>query len=199
MCLCSLVLCIVHHRLYTPGCLCPSPQVAQRTKVDAVWPGWGHASEIPDLPESLRKKGIAFLGPPAGPMAALGDKIGSSIIAQAAAVPTLAWSGSKVRTGGNTRVVHAMLLVGGEDRWCHVSSVADTHMSVVLSLLLSLSGIDSVRQLQGAHTRGGVPRSLCGNREGGAGLVRANRIPRDDEVLVGGGERGSERYNLWQP
>ena len=75
--------------------------MAQRTKVDAVWPGWGHASEIPDLPESLREKGIAFLGPPAGPMAALGDKIGSSIIAQAAGVPTLGWSGSNVRRDGD--------------------------------------------------------------------------------------------------
>ena len=92
-----MLCCVVHHRLYTRGWLCPPLQVAQRTKVDAVWPGWGHASEIPDLPESLRKRGIAFLGPPAGPMAALGDKIGSSIIAQAAGVPTLAWSGSNVR------------------------------------------------------------------------------------------------------
>ena len=30
-------------------------------------------------------------------MAALGDKIGSSLIAQAADVPTLPWSGSHVR------------------------------------------------------------------------------------------------------
>lgn len=71
-------------------------EVAERTGVDAVWPGWGHASENPELPESLKARGIVFLGPPAEPMAALGDKIGSSLIAQSANVPTLAWSGSDV-------------------------------------------------------------------------------------------------------
>ncbi|XP_078444869.1 acetyl-CoA carboxylase 1-like [Wolffia australiana] len=72
-------------------------EVAEITRVAAVWPGWGHASENPELPDALNAKGIIFLGPPASPMAALGDKIGSSLIAQAAGVPTLPWSGSKVQ------------------------------------------------------------------------------------------------------
>ncbi|KAK1431271.1 hypothetical protein QVD17_07727 [Tagetes erecta] len=71
-------------------------ETAEITHVDAVWPGWGHASEIPELPDALEAKGIVFLGPPALSMSALGDKIGSSLIAQAAAVPTLPWSGSHV-------------------------------------------------------------------------------------------------------
>ncbi|KAK1441623.1 hypothetical protein QVD17_07665 [Tagetes erecta] len=72
-------------------------ETAEITHVDAVWPGWGHASEIPELPDALDAKGIIFLGPPALSMAALGDKIGSSLIAQAADVPTLPWSGSHVK------------------------------------------------------------------------------------------------------
>ncbi|KAK4489931.1 hypothetical protein RD792_000579 [Penstemon davidsonii] len=72
-------------------------EMAEITHVDAVWPGWGHASENPELPDALTAKGIVFLGPPALSMAALGDKIGSSLIAQAAEVPTLPWSGSHVR------------------------------------------------------------------------------------------------------
>ncbi|CAK0731625.1 hypothetical protein CVIRNUC_000020 [Coccomyxa viridis] len=73
-------------------------QVADRANVDAVWPGWGHASEKPELPTALAEtpSGIRFLGPPAGAMAALGDKIGSTILAQAAGVPTIPWSGSGV-------------------------------------------------------------------------------------------------------
>ena len=71
-------------------------QIAERTRVSAVWPGWGHASENPELPDALDEKGIIFLGPPSAAMAALGDKIGSSLIAQAAGVPTLPWSGSHV-------------------------------------------------------------------------------------------------------
>jgi len=29
-----------------------------KQKVDAVWPGWGHASENPRLPATLKSKGI---------------------------------------------------------------------------------------------------------------------------------------------
>ncbi|XP_031392733.1 acetyl-CoA carboxylase 1-like [Punica granatum] len=72
-------------------------EMAESTHVDAVWPGWGHASENPELPDALSAKGIVFLGPPATSMAALGDKIGSSLIAQTAEVPTLPWSGSHVK------------------------------------------------------------------------------------------------------
>lgn len=71
-------------------------EIAERVGVSAVWPGWGHASENPELPDALTAKGIIFLGPPASSMNALGDKVGSALIAQAAGVPTLAWSGSHV-------------------------------------------------------------------------------------------------------
>ncbi len=73
--------------------------IAQRKQVDAVWAGWGHASENPSLPRQLasdRKRDIVFLGPPAGAMHALGDKIGSTIIAQTADVPCIEWSGTGV-------------------------------------------------------------------------------------------------------
>lgn len=55
---------------------------AVRNKVDAVWAGWGHASENPRLPDELKQNNIAFLGPPGKAMFALGDKIASTIIAQ---------------------------------------------------------------------------------------------------------------------
>lgn len=37
-------------------------EIAERTGVSAVWPGWGHASENPELPDALTAKGIVFLG-----------------------------------------------------------------------------------------------------------------------------------------
>ncbi|KAM7252837.1 hypothetical protein ACFE04_025455 [Oxalis oulophora] len=80
-------------------------ETAEITRVDAVWPGWGHASENPELPDALLAKGIVFLGPPSTSMAALGDKIGSSLIAQAADVPTLPWSGSHVKTSADSCLV----------------------------------------------------------------------------------------------
>ncbi|XP_022081008.1 acetyl-CoA carboxylase-like isoform X4 [Acanthaster planci] len=71
--------------------------IAKRVQVDAVWAGWGHASENPKLPEMLHKNGIAFIGPSEKAMWALGDKIASSIVAQSAKVPTLPWSGDDLR------------------------------------------------------------------------------------------------------
>jgi biotin carboxylase len=67
----------------------------------AVWAGWGHASENPKLPELLNRNGIAFIGPPEQAMWALGDKIASSIVAQSAGIPTLPWSGSGLKVQWN--------------------------------------------------------------------------------------------------
>ncbi|XP_063979421.1 acetyl-CoA carboxylase isoform X2 [Diachasmimorpha longicaudata] len=71
--------------------------IALRTQVQAVWAGWGHASENPKLPELLHKNNISFIGPSERAMWALGDKIASSIVAQTADVPTLPWSGSELK------------------------------------------------------------------------------------------------------
>ncbi|XP_043827164.1 acetyl-CoA carboxylase 2 isoform X2 [Dromiciops gliroides] len=68
--------------------------ISKRLPVQAVWAGWGHASENPKLPELLQKHGIAFLGPPSDAMWALGDKVASTIVAQTLQIPTLPWSGS---------------------------------------------------------------------------------------------------------
>jgi acetyl-CoA carboxylase/biotin carboxylase 1 len=72
--------------------------VAERAGVHAVWAGWGHASENPRLPESLAasKNRIVFIGPPGSAMRSLGDKISSTIVAQSADVPCMAWSGSGI-------------------------------------------------------------------------------------------------------
>ncbi|TMW67475.1 hypothetical protein Poli38472_011095 [Pythium oligandrum] len=73
-------------------------EIAERYHVDAVWAGWGHASENPLLPDALlqTERKIVFIGPPSKPMRALGDKIGSTIIAQSANVPTIGWNGDGI-------------------------------------------------------------------------------------------------------
>ncbi|KAL3817779.1 hypothetical protein ACHAXA_002423 [Cyclostephanos tholiformis] len=69
-------------------------KIAQEQGVDAVWPGWGHASENPKLPNTLDKFGIKFIGPTGPVMSVLGDKIAANILAQTAKVPSIPWSGS---------------------------------------------------------------------------------------------------------
>ena len=49
---------------------------AHSPQVDAVWPGWGHASENPKLPATLKENGIIFIGPPSG--AGAGPKLSRS-------------------------------------------------------------------------------------------------------------------------
>ncbi|KAL7542222.1 hypothetical protein ACHAXR_012111 [Thalassiosira sp. AJA248-18] len=73
-------------------------ELARLHGVHAVWAGWGHASEKPALPNTLAKSDppIQFIGPAGPPMHALGDKIGSTIIAQNAGVPCIAWNGAHV-------------------------------------------------------------------------------------------------------
>ncbi|CAG8469460.1 4231_t:CDS:2 [Paraglomus brasilianum] len=70
--------------------------IVERTGVDAVWAGWGHASENPRLPEALSRGKAVFIGPPGSAMRSLGDKISSTIVAQSADVPTMDWSGSNI-------------------------------------------------------------------------------------------------------
>lgn len=76
--------------------------IAKRFSVHAVWAGWGHASENPKLPKLLDQAGIQFMGPSEQAMWLLGDKVASSIVAQTTNVPTLPWSGSKLKAETNT-------------------------------------------------------------------------------------------------
>jgi len=73
-------------------------ELARLHGVHAVWAGWGHASENPILPDTLAISNppIKFIGPAGPPMRALGDKIGSTIIAQTAKVPCIAWNGDDI-------------------------------------------------------------------------------------------------------
>lgn len=77
--------------------------------VDAVWPGWGHASENPKLPTSLAARGIKFIGPTAPVMSVLGDKIAANILAQTAKVPSIPWSGDGLEAM-LTEVRHVQIL-----------------------------------------------------------------------------------------
>jgi acetyl/propionyl-CoA carboxylase alpha subunit/acetyl-CoA carboxylase carboxyltransferase component len=63
---------------------------------DAVWPGWGFLAEDPAFAAAVAEAGLAWLGPPAGVLSRLGDKIAAKALAEAAGVPVLPWSGGAV-------------------------------------------------------------------------------------------------------
>ncbi|KAL2915487.1 acetyl-coenzyme-A carboxylase [Polyrhizophydium stewartii] len=83
--------------------------IAERTRVHAVWVGWGFASENPVLVDKLTQLSppVVFIGPPASAMRSLGDKIASTIVAQSAKVPCVSWSGDGIEIDADAAVGHA--------------------------------------------------------------------------------------------
>jgi propionyl-CoA carboxylase alpha chain len=59
------------------------------TGADAVHPGYGFLSERADFADALAAAGVAFIGPPAGAIRAMGDKITSKKLAAEAGVSTV--------------------------------------------------------------------------------------------------------------
>lgn len=58
----------------------------KQTGAEAVHPGYGFLSERTSFAEALKAEGIAFIGPPVGAIAAMGDKIESKKLAMQAGV-----------------------------------------------------------------------------------------------------------------
>ncbi len=64
-------------------------QAAHTSGADAIHPGYGFLSERPEFARAVTAAGLTFVGPPAGVMAALGDKLAARRIAVAAGVPVV--------------------------------------------------------------------------------------------------------------
>jgi acetyl-CoA carboxylase biotin carboxylase subunit len=62
-------------------------EIAKKEKVDAIHPGYGFLSENPRFVETVKKAGIAFIGPPADIVEKMGDKIRARTAMEAADVP----------------------------------------------------------------------------------------------------------------
>jgi propionyl-CoA carboxylase alpha chain len=64
-------------------------EACKKTGAQAVHPGYGFLSENTAFAEALDAAGVTFVGPPAGAIAAMGDKIQSKKLAQKAGVSTV--------------------------------------------------------------------------------------------------------------
>jgi len=63
-----------------------------QTGCDAAWVGWGFVAEDPAFAQMCDRIGVRFIGPSAGAMRRLGDKIGSKLLAEEVGVPVAPWS-----------------------------------------------------------------------------------------------------------
>ena len=70
----------------------------KKSGADAVHPGYGFLSENAEFAETLRKEGIAFVGPTPENIRAMGDKLSAIRLMKAADVPTVPGSGGPVDT-----------------------------------------------------------------------------------------------------
>jgi len=64
-------------------------KLAKKKNVDAIHPGYGFLAENPVFARRCEEAGIAFIGPSAEMMMALGDKIQSKLVAKSVGVPTI--------------------------------------------------------------------------------------------------------------
>ena len=64
-------------------------EAARQTGADAIHPGYGFLSESAHFAEACAEAGITFVGPPAGAIAAMGDKAAARRLAGKAGVPVV--------------------------------------------------------------------------------------------------------------
>ena len=69
-------------------------KVARDTGAEAIHPGYGFLSERPEFPEACSDAGIAFIGPPAAAMQAMGSKLEARELARSHGVPITPGSGA---------------------------------------------------------------------------------------------------------
>ncbi len=68
-------------------------RIAKDAGVDAIHPGYGFLSENPDFAEACARNGIIFVGPDAGTMRLLGNKVAARELAVRAKVPVMPATG----------------------------------------------------------------------------------------------------------
>jgi acetyl/propionyl-CoA carboxylase alpha subunit/acetyl-CoA carboxylase carboxyltransferase component len=66
------------------------------SRADAVWVGWGFVAEDPDFADLCERLGLVLIGPSAGAMRQLCDRIEARHLAERTGVPVAPWSGGPV-------------------------------------------------------------------------------------------------------
>lgn len=74
--------------------------VAKRADVDAIHPGYGFLSELPEFPSECRRNGMVFVGPTEKNMMVMGDKLAAKKMAKKIRIPHIPGPPEPVEFGG---------------------------------------------------------------------------------------------------
>ena len=78
-------------------------EIAKRSGVDAIHPGYGFLSENPEFVRLLEQEGIGFIGPSAYSMDAMGDKLKAKQMAEKAGVPMVPGSKELIKDAAHAK------------------------------------------------------------------------------------------------
>jgi len=85
-------------------------EAARRARAEAIHPGYGFLSENPEFATACARAGFVFVGPPAGAMRAMGNKVEARRIMSEAGVPVV--PGTDVLEGGDEEASRLAARVG---------------------------------------------------------------------------------------
>ncbi|MEV6982150.1 biotin carboxylase N-terminal domain-containing protein [Sphaerisporangium sp. NPDC051017] len=128
---------------------------AQQTGADAIHPGYGFLSESPEFAEICHAHGITLIGPPAGVIARLGDKVAARAFAAEAHLP---------------------LLPGSPGPADSVSEAARTADAVGYPVVLKASAGGGGRAMTVVHDPGDLARAYATTRQEATALFGDPRV-----------------------
>src|ERR1043166_5686221 len=156
-------------------------EACRKTGAQAVHPGYGFLSEREAFPRALEKAGIVFIGPNAGAIAAMGDKIESKKAAAKAGVSTVP---------GHLGVIE-------DDR--HAVKIAD---GIGYPVMIKASAGGGGKGMRIAHSKAEVAEGFARARSEAKSAFGDDRVfierfivnPRHVEIQVLGDKHGNVIY-----
>jgi acetyl-CoA/propionyl-CoA carboxylase biotin carboxyl carrier protein len=140
---------------------------AARTGVQAVHPGYGFLSEHAAFARACAGAGLVFIGPPAGAMEAMGDKIRAKTTVAAAGVPVVPGSDGAGRDDP-----------GCDDPGCDDDALAAAAAAIGYPVLLKPSAGGGGKGMRVVHHARDLPEAIASARREARGAFS------DDTLLV---------------